>query len=169
MRNRIHREEGQATTELALMMCVIFAVFFWALQAEIILGGMHQAAYASFNSARILVTSHHHSKDPFNDGMKKILTGKVFTQSEAGPASLQETQRNPGTKYGTVDGVEVDLPRFASLPYARGLLNFDLQIPTHLGPDEWDQQVYPDQVRDQETGMGPCWETDNNLRDAGSC
>lgn len=163
-RTHIANERGQATTELALMMCIIFAFFFWALQAEIILGGMHQGAYAAFNSARILVTKHHGGKDPDQDGRAKILTGDVFKQ-----ASLSEDLRDNSQWSGAEsDGVNLQIPKFASLPYAHVVLNFDLEVPTHLGPDEWDQGVWTDSERDQEQTQA-CTVTDNNQQDGGSC
>lgn len=168
-RTHIANERGQATTELALMMCIILAFFFWALQAEIILGGMHQGAYAAFNSARILVTSHHGGKDPDQDGRAKILTGKIFTEAEGGPASLSTDLRDNSKWSGAqADGVNLTVPQFASLPYAHVVLNFDLEIPTHLGPDEWDDGVWTDSERDQEQTQA-CTVTDNNQQDGGSC
>src|SRR5882724_2849848 len=122
LRRKIAGESGQSVTELAMMMWVIFPLFFWAFQAQIILTGVHQTAYASYAAARTLTVKHKGAKDP-QKTMKSILTGKIFKDN--GEPSLSETQRGKMSLWNTPDGVEVSIKQFASLPWARGMLNFD--------------------------------------------
>lgn len=161
-------ESGQSATELALMMPIIFALVFWAIQVNIIMIGYHQLAYASFMGARSFEVTHGDGNRP-EKVMKSILTGKVFTESVAGRPSISTTKRkNPsGNWKGRPDGVKLDMPNFASLPYARGILDLKSSVPTHLGPDEWDKNIWSDETRDTETKGQPCELTDNNMRDGG--
>jgi len=163
-RRRFSGESGQSTTELALMMPIIFALFFWAFQVNIIMMGYHQVAYASFMAARSFEVQHDEPSHP-QHVLQMILTGQIYQNNENGPPSISVGTKRKDTKWDQPDGVKISMPQFASLPYARGLLNFESSVPTHLGPDEWDKNLWPDKKRDQETDGKACEVTDNNVRD----
>ena len=161
----IRSQSGQATTELALMMLIIFALFFWAFQVNILMEAYHQAAYASFMAARGFEVQRQGRGDPDKiQGM--ILTGQVFTNIDGGqkPSAAPSCRGQcSDSLWNDNDGVKLDLPGFGSLPYVHKLLTFPTSVPTHLGPNEYDFQHWSDlQHRDD---FGRCNLTDNNLPD----
>ena len=158
---RFRGESGQSTTELALMMPVIFATFFWAFQVNIIMQGYHQVAYASFMAARGFEVQRNGRGDP-QKIQQRILTGKIFMDNVNGPPSASATKRSDSA-WGDADGATVNMPQFASLPYVRALLNFPSKVPTHLGANEYDMMHWSDM---QHMDSGPkCNFTDNNIQD----
>ena len=157
---RTHRNQsGQATTELALMMLIIFALFFWAFQVNILMEAYHQAAYASYMAARGFEVQRQGHGDP-DTIQRRILTGDVFRKVQGEQTSAQATPRID-SGWGDLDGVKLDLPGFGSLPYVHKLLTFPTSVPTHLGPNEFTH--WPDPLRSDDGSK--CVLTDNNIPD----
>lgn len=143
---RTRRRSGQSVTEFALMMPVIMAFFFYAFEANIHMAAMQQASYASYMGARGFLVERNGRGKPEKIG-KMILTGSIW---ETASVSADGN-----------DGVKATFGNFASLPYSRDLLNFNNEIPTHLGKNEWDSPW-----NDDKQGEGTNRRiTDNNLKD----
>jgi hypothetical protein len=185
---RLSRESGQSTAELAMMMPVVLAFFFWGLQVNIIMFAYHQTAYASFMSARALLVSHNTSSVCGSDCpttvMNAILTGDLYQGSGAngtgntfqkvkltatvrggtGGKDDSEDQQDFGQNQPT--GVQIQLGAINSLPYMDQIdfATFSAYVPTHLGASVWNQTLYPDTYRDQDAST-PCYYTDNNTKD----
>ena len=180
-------ERGQSTVEFVLMMPVLFAAFFWIVQANIFMTGMHQTAYASYAGARALIVTHKNQPKVANieqDVVRYLMQGKIWTEARQGlvyvdgkevssgsvvPVKMKKTKRGyrgNDSKYAAsqADGVEVDPVGFGKMPYVRSIMAIDTKVPTHLGPDEWDRRIYTDNVRDQDNRRNT--ETDNNGNDS---
>lgn len=143
---RTRRRKGQSVTEFALMMPVIMAFFFYAFEANIHMSAMQQASYASYMGARGFLVQRDGRGDPGQIG-RMILTGSIWDGANVSADGN--------------DGVKATFGNFASLPYTRDLLNFNNEIPTHLGKNEWGSPW-----NDQRQGLGTNrMFTDNNMTD----
>ncbi len=179
-RSILRSQRGQSTVELALMMPIVFTVFFWMFESNILMSGMHMTAYGAYVGARAHLVENQDNGVRERSAVRRVLTGGIFRQNYfmGGRSPLfQVYATNRGSMIGpgtapshtaSSDGVVVTVPMFASLPYVRHLFNLDasgnprapLGIPTHLGPDEWTGNS------DQRWGLGTgCQLTDNNLTD----
>jgi hypothetical protein len=146
LRNIRRRSSGQSVTEFALMMPVIMAFFFYVFEANIHMSAMQQGSYASYAAARGFLVKHDGKGEP-STFKGKILTGTIWNTANI----AQDGQ----------DGVKVTFGNFASLPYSRQLLDFNNEIPTHLGKNEW-SSPWTSQRESHGTGLRL---TDNNLTD----
>lgn len=158
----VAREAGQSTVEFALMLPVIMTFFFWIFQVNIFMLGYHQMAYASFAAARHHIVERGSGEE--DKVMKAILTGKIYTSNVSGRPSVEHSTRIDGRWNAGPDGAQINHPGFQSLPYVRGLFNIKSEVPTHLGPDEYNTQLYPGHGGRGDAGTGKRL-TDNNLTD----
>jgi len=150
-----NRRRGQSTVEFALMMPFILGITFFILEFQIFAVGMHHTAYASYAAARGYIVSHQGDGGPIDSeaklqreflygGSSPILTGRIYQENAGGPPQLALHRRGYGgddSMWQITDGVTVSMPSFGSLPYARALLQINTEVPTHLGPDEWDPSI----------------------------
>lgn len=168
------RRKGQSTVEFALMMPIIMGFFFWIFETNIYWIGLHQGAYAAYAASRThLVSGGPTAQDP-KDTMNDILTGRIWKGaagggSRGGSPELRRT-RLVTRGLGGMDGVTIELPSLASLPYVstgdNPLLHFNTEVSTHLGWSEYDQIRYPNpRERECAQPFGCQMVTDNNLRD----
>lgn len=163
---RLHRtreEAGQSTVEFALMIPVIMTFFFWVFQVNIFILGYHQMAYASFAAARSHVVER--SQGPQEQQvMDAILTGKIFKENTAGRPTITHDSRMDDN-WGVSDGVTLKHPGFESLPYVRGLFSIKAEVPTHLGPSEYDMGIRSYNGNDRAKATTRKKLTDNNVED----
>lgn len=134
-------DAGQSTVEFALMIPVIMTFFFWVFQVNIFMLGYHQMAYASFAAARAHTVERNGSQ-PEQEVMDAILTGKIFQENVSGPPRIGHSRRQD-SRWSVDDGVRITHSGFESLPYVRGLFSIRSEIPTHLGPSEFEASIFP--------------------------
>ena len=160
-RDRVRAPEaGQSTVEFALMIPVIMTFFFWVFQVNVFMLGYHQMAYASFAAARHHIVERGQSQE--QEVVDAILTGKIYTSNVSGKPTFEHSTRIDG-QWNVTDGAQVNHPGFQSLPYVRNLFNIKAEIPTHLGPDEYNLQIYSNNDR-AKAGTNKRL-TDNNIED----
>ena len=138
------RSRGQSTVEFALMMPFMLGITFFVLEFQIFAVGMHHTAWAAYSAARAQVVMHGNKVDLQSEVIDEILNGRIYQQQRPSVDTHRRGFNGNDSKWNQGqpdDGVVVTMPGFGSLPYARALLNIDTEIPTHLGPDEWDRQI----------------------------
>ncbi len=107
---------GQSTTELMLMIPVIFMLLFAVVELALWLGGTHYATYAAFAGARAQQVGRQAS-----DATDMLLDGRA-------------TRRARAVDDG--ESVTVDMPWKADLPFISGVGDMSYEVTVTAGPDE---------------------------------
>ncbi len=120
---------GQSTTEFALMLPLIFAILFGAIEYAYYLGAIHYTNYGTFVAARAIQGS----DDP-NEAADMVLTGNA-TSTRNGDTRLTPIISDEGKIIGV--GGEL-LWGSASTPGFNQVLtsNMDVRMEVFLGPEE---------------------------------
>lgn len=119
----IRSRRGQSTTEFALMLPLIFAILFGAIEYAYYLGAIHYTNYGTFVAARAVQVS----DDP-NEAADMVLTGNA-TSTQSGDASISSTGN--GAR-GQLNWGPASTPGFNQI-----LTNdMDVEMEVILGPEE---------------------------------
>jgi len=143
---------GQSTTEFALMIPLIFAIMFGAIEYAYYLGGIHYTNYGTFVAARALQGGEKQSGIEEAAGM--VMNGNV-TDLESGNSKI-DVQSN--SVRGTLAWGPASTPGFNKI-----LLNdMDVEMEVVLGPKECEYELYKTQPRDPNDGPLNIW-SDNQM------
>ena len=114
---------GQSTTEFALMLPLIFAILFGAIEYAYYLGAIHYTNYGTFVAARAQIAN-----DNPNEAAGMVLNGNVTSLDSGGTRITPDTN----SVKGTLAWGPASTPGFNQVI----LNNMDVEMEVVLGPPE---------------------------------